>query len=73
MAQQTAVEWAMSQIIRGHFIGFAEEFQIIYDKAKEMEKEQIKNAVIYALDEDGHTGDWKIKFINDYYNKTFKS
>jgi hypothetical protein len=27
---------------------------------------------MYALDEDGHTGDWKIKFANDYYNKLNK-
>lgn len=33
---------------------------------KEQEKNNIKNAIMYALDEDGHTGDWKIKFANDY-------
>ena len=65
MAQQTAVEWAMSQIIRGHFIGFAEEFQIIYDKAKAMEKEQINKACYdgsYKEDE---------KYTYDYYNETY--
>jgi len=36
------------------------------------EKEQIINAIMYTLDEDGHTGDWKIKFANDYYNKLNK-
>jgi len=36
-----------------------------------MKKEEIKQAMLYALNEDGHTGDWKIKFIEDYYIKTF--
>lgn len=35
----------------------------------ELEEKTIKESVMYALDEDGHTGDWKIKFANDYYNK----
>ncbi len=44
----------------------------ILKKAKEIEKEHIINAMLHSLDEDGHTGDWKIKFVNDYYDKTFK-
>ena len=43
----------------------------IVQQAKEMEKEQIKNAVIYGLDEDGHTGDWKISVAENYYIKTY--
>lgn len=35
----------------------------------EMEKECIKKAIIHSLDEDGHTGDWKIKFAEEYYKK----
>jgi hypothetical protein len=27
---------------------------------------------MYALDEDGHTGDWKIKFAKDYYSKKYE-
>jgi len=68
MEQQTAVEWLIK---RYHDYG-----TLYYEdmtQAKAMEKEQTKNAMMYALDEDGHTGDWKIKFINDYYDKTFKS
>jgi hypothetical protein len=34
-----------------------------------MEREQIQNAVIYGLDEDGHTGDWKISVAQNYYNE----
>lgn len=36
------------------------------NKAKQMEKEEIRKAMNFALDEDGHTGDWKIKFIEKY-------
>ena len=28
--------------------------------------------MIHALDEDGHTGDWKIGFVNNYYDKISK-
>lgn len=66
MAQQTAVEWAMSQIIKGHFIGFAEEFQIILEQAKAIEKEQIIKAYANGSNDRLHN------FINEqYYNKTF--
>ena len=69
MEKQTAVEWAMSQIIRGHFIGFAEEFQIIYDKAKAMEKEQIIEA---AADHCYPTYELAKIDAEEYYDKTFK-
>jgi len=35
----------------------------------ELEEKAIKDAIMYSLDEDGHTGDWKIGFANEYYNK----
>ena len=70
MAQQTAVGW-IEHIIQSD-MNFMEIMGLIR-QAKAMEQQQIKDAVIYGLDEDGHTGDWKIKFVNDYYNKTFKS
>lgn len=38
----------------------------------DLEKECIKEAIIYSLDEDGHTGDWKLKFAEDYYKKIKK-
>jgi hypothetical protein len=34
-----------------------------------MEQQQIKDAVIYGLDEDGHTEDWKISVAQKYYNE----
>ena len=33
------------------------------------EEKMIKDAMMHALDEDGHTGEWKSKFINNYYEK----
>lgn len=46
----------------------------VKDKAKELlakEEKQIKDAMLHALDEDGHTGEWKIKFVNHYYKIIF--
>jgi hypothetical protein len=34
-----------------------------------MEMQQIQDAVIYGLDEDAHTGDWKISVAQNYYNE----
>lgn len=39
---------------------------------KMKEEVQLTKAIMYALDEDGHTGDWKIKFAKDYYDKINK-
>jgi hypothetical protein len=38
----------------------------------ELEEKCIKDAIMYSLDEDGHTGDWKLKFANEYYDKLKK-
>ena len=70
MAQQTAVDWLEDNLIGNPFSEKDfEHNRNVFRKAKEMEKEQIIEAIMYALDEDGHTGDWKIKFANDYYKK----
>ena len=42
-----------------------------WDMLKE-EEDEIQNAVIYGLDEDGHTGEWKINVARKYYNDKFK-
>ena len=69
----TAVEWVIKELIEnGNWFGFGEEIQNILDKGIQIEKEQIKNAVMYGLDEDGHTGDWKMSVTENYYNKTYK-
>ncbi len=79
---QTAVDWLFEQLVfksdfehlpNQYFLMSDKNIDKVFEQAKAMEKEQIINAMMYTLDEDGHTGDWKIKFVNDYYNKTFKS
>ena len=65
--QQTAVEWLEQEFMKGETI-----LPILFKEAKAMEEAIIKNAIMYTLDEDGHTGDWKIKFANDYI-KQFKN
>jgi hypothetical protein len=67
MAQQTAVDLVFAAIQKVHKM----DWDLVYVQAKEIEKQQIKDAVIYGLDEDGHTGDWKISVAQKYYNKTF--
>jgi len=63
MAQQTAVEWLWDISQEREIDAFD------FLKAKAMEQQQIKDAVIYGLDEDGHTGDWKISVAQKYYNE----
>lgn len=63
----TAIEWLVEQLP----IRIVNSFQEEIAKAKQMERQQISDAMMYALDEDGHTGDWRIKFINDYYESNF--
>jgi hypothetical protein len=37
----------------------------------ELEKNQLSDAMMYAFDEDGHTGTWKQSVIDKYYNDKF--
>lgn len=67
MEKQTATDWLFMTLA----LTAMTDWYNVLEKAKAMEKEQIKNAVIYGLDEDGHTGDWKISVAQNYYNKTF--
>jgi hypothetical protein len=43
--------------------------QVDFAKYLQMERDQIQNAVIYGLDEDGHTGTWKVSVAQNYYNE----
>jgi hypothetical protein len=72
MKKQTAVEWLWNEIdnlIPYQDINKAQQFNKLLEQAKAMEQEQIKDAVIYGLDEDGHTGYWKISVAQKYYNE----
>jgi hypothetical protein len=63
---QTAIDWLVKEL---ELEGYNETIRI----AKEIEREQITNAIMYALDEDGHTGDWKIKFAKDYISQRYEN
>jgi hypothetical protein len=43
--------------------------QVDFAKYLQIERDQIQNAVIYGLDEDGHTGQWKLSVAQNYYNE----
>lgn len=67
--KQTAVEWLEKQFDKYTSGGVNVPNNKIFkltEKAKQIEEQRIKDAIMYALDEDGHTGEWKIKFANDY-------
>jgi hypothetical protein len=77
MAKQTAIEWFIEAIgykqepDRTTIINIHPDCDVsdLIKQAKQMEKEQIIDAMLYALDEDGHTGEWKLNFVNNYYNQ----
>lgn len=60
---QMAVEWLAKTYLQTNKI---DRFDI--EVAEQIEEQRIKDAIMYALDEDGHTGEWKIKFANNYIN-----
>jgi hypothetical protein len=73
MAQQTAVEFLLSELdivklIEREKLTMAAE---VVRQANQIFEQQIKDAVIYGLDEDGHTGDWKISVGRKYYNDQY--
>ena len=69
MAKQTAVQFL---VMRYHqWQGVLKDRDI--EEAKAMEFNQLKDAVMYGLDEDGHTGDWKISVAENYYKKTYEN
>ncbi len=67
MAKQTAVQFLVMKYHQRQ--GVLKDDDI--EQAKSMEWYQTRDAVMYGLDEDGHTGDWKIDVAESYYIKTF--
>lgn len=63
--KQTAVEWLWDMLLKGEFINDPKE---LFEQAKEMEKEQIIDAV-----EDAQSTDFYVKYYDaeQYYNETF--
>ena len=73
MAQKTAVEQLMIDFFGENFRMTVNDYQLnAFQNALEIEEAQIRDAVIYGLDEDGHTGDWKISVAQNYYKKTYE-
>lgn len=60
MKQQTAVEWLMVTIPRGLVAGFKDAFE----RAKEIEREQIEDAFDTGTTDDDRIG-------KEYYNETY--
>jgi hypothetical protein len=58
--KKTAVEWFYQRIL-------AKDIESVFEQAKEMEKEQIKNAWLNSLTK----GDYNS--ADEYYNETFKN
>ncbi len=63
MKEQTAVEWFEDQVGHNSLMGL-KEWNEIFEKAKEMEKEQIENAFNYGQLDLGMEAD-------EYYNRTY--
>lgn len=58
----------LAQYIRDRH-GSSQAFENLVANLKAREKSNITQAMLYALDEDGHTGDWKLHWVEDYYRK----
>jgi hypothetical protein len=76
MQQTSAVNWLYSRIQEilkvGDINSLKSSLPSLVENSKEIEKKGLIEAIMYSLDEDGHTGDWKIKFANDYYYEKFQ-
>jgi hypothetical protein len=64
MKKQTAVEWLYETIWKEWNFSFSSN---VLEQAKEMEKKQIADAVLY-----GHSEWIESNGADDYYNETFK-
>jgi site-specific DNA-cytosine methylase len=50
-----------------------EVFENLVSNLIEIEKRKVEDAIMYTLDEDGHTGEWKIKFAKNYITKHYEN
>ena len=73
--KQTAVEFAVEKLAKFIPSGNQLVIHIILQEAKEMEKQQIIDAVLYGFREDAEAFDWKGDKYNSeqYYNETFRN
>ena len=71
----TTVEWLVGQLKEYNHLSYDEQ-SWIFEQAKEMEKQQIIDAVYESLkDESRYCGDYNSAMRDgiDYYNETFKN
>jgi hypothetical protein len=73
MSKQTAVEWLVEKLILDELIDVknGHEFLNLQSKAKEMEKQQIKEAYMSALPYGLEYSHYD-KYANKYYNEIYK-
>ena len=69
----TAVSWLVNNLPERFKNAILNTCAEEIEQAKQMEEGYLKEAMHYALDEDGHTGEWKNKFVNNYYANKFKA
>lgn len=50
-----------------------ESFENLVANLRAQEKNNLTQAMLHALDEDGHTGDWKLQWVEKYYQEKFPS
>lgn len=67
MKQQTAVEWLVEKITKNHDKDFSSFYKAEIEHAKQMEKEQIKD----AFDEGENREFYKRPQAEQYYNETY--
>jgi hypothetical protein len=70
MKDQTPVQ-RLADYVRSRY-ETTEVFDNLVSNLLAKERKNLEEAIMYALDEDGHTGDWKIKFAKDYYSKKYE-
>ena len=80
--KQTAVEWLQEKIsyttTNGNIITYHKDMTKVFEQAKEMEKEQIMDAIKFTIQDEFTKQTWKYgKCCHDtavnYYKQTFKS
>ena len=67
--KQTAVEWLIETINEGGGFIFTSHYEKLFNKAKQIEKEQIEEA--YMVSDDSGTIEESIKWSEQYYNDTY--
>jgi hypothetical protein len=66
MKKQTAVEWLITEVKKFNTVITREYMLMLFEQAKQMEKEQIKGAVKYGC------SDWgSAKDAEQYFNETY--